>query len=296
MIIDIHTHLANHKIFSDGFLQGVAETFFPANSTNPAMVKKIVLSSLKDETCTKFIKQMDDANIDKSVLLIADYGYSMGEAEYSIEEIHDLHHNLIREYPKLFEVFGGVDPRRGQVGYDLFEKSIKEYGFKGLKLYPPCGFELSDKEVYPLYEMCNELSLPVLTHTGPALNTMRTEQKYPGSVQKVAKEFPNIKFILGHGGARDYETSVRLAQECENIWFDISAFQNYIEDLDDTKKRFRMFFDKVPDKVLFGSDWPMFSIRGPQNKWVNFMYDLNVLTEDELDKLFYRNAHTVLYE
>ena len=294
MIIDIHTHIAYHKLYSEGFLNGISETIFPDGNVNPNLIKKIIYGALNDSECQKFIGQMDEAKIDKSVLLIADYGYRLGEAELSISEIHALHYEIVTKYPEKFIVFAGVDPRRGRPGLDLFERSIREYNFRGLKLYPPCGFELDDNHLRPFYDLCFQEKIPVLTHTGPSLKTMRTEKRYPGSIFKIASEYKEVKFILGHGGARDYLTSVQLAKNRENIYFDISAFQNYTEDVNETKQRFRMFFDEVPDQVLFGSDWPMFSLRGSQRKWVDFVIELNVLQDFELEKLFYKNALAVL--
>ena len=131
-VFDVHTHLAYHKLYSPGFLDGIVDTMGDANPVDRQIIARLVRNTLKDENCGKFLKQMDEANIHKSVLLIADYGYALGEAEYSIEEIHRLHYEIVSKHPDRLEFFAGVDPRRGAQGLDLFEKSIHEYQCAGL--------------------------------------------------------------------------------------------------------------------------------------------------------------------
>lgn len=294
MIIDVHTHLAYKKIFSEGFLSGVASTLVTdGDPVKEKFIRQLIFNNLKDEKGDVFIRQMDAAGIDKAVLLIADFGYSLGEADLSIEDIHLLHRQVRDLYPDKFIVFGGVDPRRGRRGVDLFEKAVRDWGFGGLKLYPPCGFELDDPQLMPLYEICNTYQVPVLSHTGPSLASMRTEREYPATILKVSAAFPGVQFILGHGGARDWETSVDVASRRPNVSLEISAFQAYAG-AEELKGRFRYFFDRVPDQVLFGSDWPMFMMGTTQVQLVELVRNLGVLTEAENDKLFYRNAQRVL--
>lgn len=294
MIIDVHTHLAYQKIFSEGFLSGVASTMVTdGDPMKEKFIRQLIVNNLKDENGDVFIRQMDEAGIDKAVLLIADFGYALGEAELSIEDIHLLHRQVRDLYPDKFIVFGGVDPRRGRRGIDLFEKAVRDWKFGGLKLYPPCGFELDDPQLMPLYEICNAYHVPVLSHTGPSLATMRTERRYPETVLTISAAFPGVQFILGHGGARDWETSVDVARQRPNVALEISAFQAYAGP-EALKVRFRHFFDQVPDQVLFGSDWPMFIMGTSQVQLVELIRDLGVLTEAENDKLYYQNAQRIL--
>jgi uncharacterized protein len=293
MIIDVHTHLAFKKIFSPNFLNGITQNIAGSDQLKNKFLLKVVESTLRDNQGDALVKQMDDAGIAKSVLLIADFGYALGEADLSIEDIHIIHKHVLNMYPGRFIVFSGVDPRRGQAGYDLFEKYVTRYGFSGLKLYPPCGFELNDPSVYPLYEICSQYGLPVLSHTGPSLDSMRTEKKYPETIFEVSRQFPNIRFILGHGGADFYKMNVEVAKQRENVFLEISTFQNKArkEELD---QRFRYFFDTIPDQIMFGSDWPMFIMSSTPKQLIELINSIKGLSSDELDKLYYKNAEAVL--
>jgi uncharacterized protein len=294
MIIDIHSHLAFNKIFPEKFLSGVAGTLDAKDEIQRRLVGQLVSNSLSDSNGSQFIRRMDIAGIDKSVLLIADFGFSLGEAALSLEDIFLLHKTVLDAYPDRFLVFGGVDPRRGREGTDLFEKSIRDYKFSGLKLYPPCGFELDHPGLYPLYEVCDQLGLPVLTHTGPSLACMRTEREYPASILKVSAEFKNIRFILGHGGARDCETTIAVAKKRKNVYFDISTFQAYFKEKASLDKQFRRFFDHCPEQVLFGTDWPMFLLSATQRQLRNMIEEIGSINTTEKERVFFKNAIGVL--
>ena len=293
MIIDIHSHIAFKKIFPSKFMSEISDSFPVKKENERLVINHIMNAGLMDSTASTFLNKMDDARIDKSVLLIADFGIALGEPELSLEQIFELHKEVIDTNPDRFIVFGGVDPRRGVKGVELFEKSIIEYKFKGLKLYPPCGFELDDPGLYPLYEICNLYGLPVLTHTGPSLKILNQEKKYPSSILKVASEFKNIKFVLGHGGARDCDTTREITKKRKNVFFDISTFQRFLS-REEMNIQFRSFCDECPDRIMFGTDYPMFLLSATQKKLVETIENIESISSNEKEAIFYKNACHVL--
>ncbi|MFT7032443.1 MAG: putative TIM-barrel fold metal-dependent hydrolase [Cyclobacteriaceae bacterium] len=293
MIIDVHTHLPYHKIFPPAFVDNIAQGLTGEDAKKAAFIKKLVKANLSDETGDELVKLMDDCRVEKSVLLIADFGYAMGEAELSIEEIYDLHYEVIKNHRDRFLLFTGVDQRRGQSGLDLFERSITTGWSKGLKLYPPCGFELDDPELFPFYELCDQYNLPVLSHTGPSFSSLRTERKYPDSILKVSEQFKGVNFILGHGGALNWEANVDVAERRKNVFLEISTYQAYESDSKVLGDRFRYFFDRIPDQIMFGSDWPMFKLGSTLQEIISSA-DSEMLSEKEREKLFYENAKCLL--
>ena len=77
---------------------------------NKNIALKLLNGFLNDKDCKRMIQQMDNAGIDKSVLLIIDGGLGMGEAALSIEEIYELYFNVLKLYPERLLVFAGMDP------------------------------------------------------------------------------------------------------------------------------------------------------------------------------------------
>jgi predicted TIM-barrel fold metal-dependent hydrolase len=298
MIIDVHTHCAYHKLYPHGFMKSIIASIYSSGQLDDVperLVTNIYKSNMCDIDSAKLLKQMDEAGIDKSILLIADLGYGKGEAELSIEEIYEHYRKIKDENNDRFIVFAGIDPRRGESGYLLFKKGIENFDFRGLKLYPPCGYEINSPLLYDYYDLCSKYRLPVLIHTGVYVPPFDYRpEHYPESVAEIAGRYKDVAFILGHGGIKDYLTGIQLSRTTENIYVDISAFQSEINDLELVKEKMKMLSETVPEKILFGTDWPMFLLSGSQKKWVDFICELNVFSDNDLDKLFFKNINSIL--
>lgn len=293
MIIDAHTHAAFHSIYPDLVLNSIKKELYKASAVDDSikvsksLIDRMISNSLDDKDCSKLIGQMEKANISKAILLIIDF-YSKNNRDdfYSIEEIYRYYYEICQSHKDKFVVFAGIDPRRGKKGIDLFEKGIKCYGFKGLKLYPPIGFDLDDRSLYPFYEICSGHNIPVLAHIGTSFETMKKTFKYPDSIFNAAKKFRNVNFILGHAALLDYENSLNISVKQKNVFFEISGFQKIMRNKIMVKKRFETLMKKCPEKIIFGTDWPMFNLSGSQKDWIDYFMNLTSLPSKNWDDFF----------
>jgi hypothetical protein len=215
----------------------------------------------QDHHADRLVKEMDAAGVARAVLLIVDFGLVM-ESPATPEEMAVAHDAIRKRHPGRFHVFMGVDPRRGREGVELFERTVGEFGFEGLKLYPPCGFSPSDPALDPYYEICRDRGLPVFLHTGPTVRALDFQPAQPIEVDSAARRFPGVNFILGHGGVSHVPTCAYLAQYRENVYIDIGGFagglyvdtwQRHLHDL------FRL---NLNHKIVFGTDWPLNRMSG----------------------------------
>jgi uncharacterized protein len=298
MVIDIHSHLAFSPIYPSKFL---SEMFAGSTEDEKVKINKILPLFLKDKEGSAFLKQMDIAEIGKAVLLIIDGGIGLGEAILSIEEIYELHFNILKNHPDRFIVFGGIDPRRGLRGLSLFKKGIVDYGFRGLKLYPPMGFSLNDESLAPILKYCNDNHLPVLIHTGPSLNILKNEYADPLSVKEIAKNYKDIKFILAHAGHSLTSQLIDLIQTNENFYADIAGYRSKYIESQGTKSKspalLNIFNEEINKKILFGSDWPLFNFMTPLSTQIEHLKtyaENNGLKKSCLDNILYKNALEIL--
>lgn len=298
MIIDIHSHLAYYHIYPDRFL---LDMFVGMNDNEKEKLKKILPLFLKDKDGSFFLQQMDEAQIEKTVLLIIDAGMGLNEATLSIDEIYDLHYSILKKNPDRFVVFGGIDPRRGQHGLELFTKGVFDYGFKGLKLYPPLGYAMDDERLFPFYEICNKNSLPVLLHTGPSLLYLKNEFADPLSIAEIAKKYPNINFILAHAGHNLTPRLHKLVVNTKNIYVDIAAFQSKYFNInyeDFSSPIMQIFKGELNKKVLFGTDWPLFNLLHPVTKGIEKLKfiaeNTDNISKNAIENIFYKNALNIL--
>lgn len=82
----------------------------------------------------------------------------------------------IKEISKVRPIlpFFAIDPRRAELSkknenlYELFLKAFvdSETPFFGVKCYPSLGYLPSDKRLEPIFKICAEKNIPVLTHCG----------------------------------------------------------------------------------------------------------------------------------
>lgn len=308
MAIDIHTHIAYNKLYPEAFLKGMfvdIERSFAGpfrlfqTRSRKKKIFHLLQCFLKDEKGDIQVRQMEQASINKAILLIIDAGIALGEAEFSIEEIFEHYYQVLKRHPEKFIVFGNVDPRRGDKGFDLFSKGIEELGFKGLKLYPPMGYAMDDVRLDKYYELCSEKRLPVLIHTGPSLASLKNELAKPECIFEIAQRYPKVNFILAHAGFNLKRAPLRSMCELPNVYFDIAGFYSVYTKVDKrTIEELSMIFGpEYNSRILFGTDWPLFNLMNPLKNQMTFLTELahavNASTE-ALDNILYKNALKVL--
>jgi predicted TIM-barrel fold metal-dependent hydrolase len=265
LIIDGHCHLASSRCIPPDFFRGVAANIARRMSVQgmPADVEKVarmLILQYEDHFADKLVAKMDDAGIDRTILLAPDFTYVF-ESEFTMEDLARQHAQVRDRHPGRFHVFFGVDPRWGQAGYDFFEKVVSEHGFEGLKVYPPCGFSPSDERLFPLYEICSMRGLPVLLHTGPTTPTLRFDTAHPSLIDGAAKKFPKVNFILAHGGVNFVEEAKLMCSYRPNVYLDISAFPAVMAPGGWRPHLAGLFAQKINHKIIFGTDWPVFSMK-----------------------------------
>jgi hypothetical protein len=251
---------------------------------------------MQDPLCDELVAEMDQAGISMSILLIPDFTYAMKGCSLTIEESFEKHRGVLARHPGRFKVFGGVDPRWGKSGIDLFERSISEFGFAGLKVYPACGFSPSDPAAFPFYELCAAHGLPVVIHIGPSSPVLSFENGSPFLVDQAARSFPAVNFILAHGSVNFTEECAMMCRYRPNVFLDISGFQNRLQDHAAALKQ--VVAQGINHKVLFATDWPVFRLQGSQSRFVEIVQSapgpLAGLSQREKSLIFHSNTERIL--
>ena len=267
-IIDVHCHIASELFFPRSFLDGVADNMAATLQSrglvpDRAKISRLYSSVMQDPLCDDLIREMDEAGIQESVLQLADFTFALRDSRITIAEMVDHHKQVVDRHPGRLRVFVGVDPRWGQDGLALFEKAIHEYRFHGLKLYPPCGYTPADRALYPYYEICQQHGLTVLTHVGATSPVLSFEEAQPLYIDRPARDFARVNFILAHGSVQYQEECAMLAINRPNVFIDVSGFA-----MTDVSLMRGVFQRGINHKILFGTDWPIFRLQGSQRDLV----------------------------
>ncbi|WP_333737399.1 amidohydrolase family protein [Streptomyces sp. IBSBF 2806] len=297
-IIDFHSHIASGMCFPQSFNDGVVDNMTVALTSRglPVTREKVArmhAGTLTDPLCDELVAQMDEAGIAESVLLLPDFTFALKDSTHTIAELVEHHRKVVERHPGRFRVFVGVDPRWGADGLALFERAITEYGFDGMKLYPPCGYRLSDEALYPFYEICARYGLPVLTHIGATSPVLDFEIAQPIYVDKAARDFPGIDFVLAHGSVHYPDEVAMLCNNRPNIYVDVSGYEAFGAAALNT-----LFRRGINHKILFGTDWPVFRLQGRQTDLVEKLDKEGAfpesMTDADRDLFFYKNAARLL--
>lgn len=272
-IVDAHCHIASEEHNPMSFVEASVANMVVALSAQgvPVTAKKLTamfMSKMQDPLCDALIAEMDECGISKTVLLIPDFTYALKDCKLTIEESYHRHREVLKRHPGRFEVFGGVDPRWGRDALALFERSLVDFGFRGLKLYPPCGYSPSDRSLFPYYELCAYHHVPVLLHIGPTSPVLDFNFAAPFLVDEAARLFPAVNFILAHGAVSFVEECIMMCRFRPNVYLDISGFQTTLGYDPAATAVKKVVSVGINHKVMFGTDFPVFRLQGTQKDFV----------------------------
>ena len=206
-------------------------------------------------------------------------------------------------YPDKFSGFAHHDPFSEDAPAEL-ERAVKKLGLKGYKVVASAQKRpIDDKAAYPVWEMVEKLGVSVIVHFGilggggPALDLKNMN---PLTLWQVAKDFPQIPFVVPHFGAGLLRELLLLCWSCPNVYIDSSGSNRWMRwmpfDLD-LKQLFRRVIESAgADRLIFGSDSSYFP-RGFSLPYLREQLKACRsigLEESSIEKIFYRNAARLL--
>lgn len=250
---------------------------------------------------------MDKASIEKAVILPIDSGLNQ-DMPLSLTEKTDWHANEVSGDSDII-TFVGLDPRRGDEGLAELERAVTEQGCRGWKMYPPNGFYPDEIEFYPYYELCSKLEIPIVVHTGFTSRFKHIKYGQPIYIDKVAADFPKLRIVIAHVGVPWVDEAITVAAKNPNVSVDVSGWQAFASKM--PHKVYRMVADAklmrvFPNRMLWGSDFPLFEHAMPLEQWSAFFANLQIpqtfidmgysqVTKDEIEVVMWKNAARLFF-
>jgi uncharacterized protein len=279
MIIDFHTH------------PFMIQELFKDDSQLEHAVKDIFGLLFPAQPLSIFLKEMDAAGIDRSVLLPIDCTSAHGCKIVSNEAIS----SLCSSNPRLIG-FASVDPNTSSAVKDL-RFAVEELGLKGLKLDPALQqFDMSSEKVaYPVYREAGNLKIPVLIHCGlnwspPAL----ISDGNPLDLEPAIIANPDTNFVIAHLAWPWVNEASALAMKYSNVYLDTSVVYSGTpsECLDHVVNGMMgkgLFERNLINKVVYGSNYP----RADMRRTIRGIKALG-FSKYFSEYLFYKNANSLL--
>jgi len=265
MIIDFHTHVFPDKI---------------ADKTISFLAQKADISPFTNGTVLGLVKEMERGGVDISIALPVLTNPKQFDSILSFTESINS-----GEYKDKIISFMGMHPDLEDKEEKI--KTIKEKGFKGIKIHPDYqGVDFNDQRYIEILTLAKKYDLIVLTHAGVDYGFPNEKVRCtPDMVLDVLDKVGDIKLILAHFGGHMMAGEV-IEKLCgKNVYFDTSFI---LKETNETT--FKKVLDlHGEDKILFATDSPWSGMREDIEKLKSF--NLKKQTED---KIFYKNASKLL--
>jgi uncharacterized protein len=210
------------------------------------------------------VEMMERGNVELSLLisLVAANGVGGEEMWTTAEEIVP----VLERYPDRFAGLVGISTRRPwrdeRYAPRYIERAVTEYGFKGVHCYPHWfGVQINDPRMYPIYEKCAELDVPISFQTGQG--TMRSNSRVvarPLWIDEIVRDFPTLKIVALHSGYPWEDELIAMAITNDNVYLcpDVPPPRLWHPSITSYVKEEGRFADYGgSEKVLWATDFPL---------------------------------------
>ncbi len=210
---------------------------------------------------------------------------------------------IISWYPDRFVGFAHHNPFEPDAVAQL-EHAVSNLGLRGYKLLAPMIEQpIEDESIWPVWEKCAELDIPVLIHfgiQGSAGGIAWHENINPFKLHNIAKAFPDVTFVIPHFGCAWERETLQLCWACPNVCVDTSGSLQWIRWVPGdvtVKYLFRKFYETVgPGRIIFGTDsswFPRGFVLEYLQDQMRSCLDLN-FPEQDIQQIFAGNAARLL--
>ena len=255
-VIDSHCHIYPEKIAQ----KAVAGTdnFYGENSVGTGTVSNL-LTLGKEAGVDHFIVQ------------------SVATTPKQVKSINEFIAREVANSNGLMTGLGTLHPDSEDIRGDVAH--LLELGLRGVKLHPDIqAFKIDDYRCLKIYELCEEKGLPVLMHTGDN----RYDYSNPNRLLPILEIYKGLTVIGAHlGGWSIWEEAVDSYLDMSNFYVDCSSSFPYLKP-EVAKTIIRKY---GADKVLFGTDYPMWSPKAE----IEYFMSLD-LDENEIRSILNMNA------
>ena len=264
MLIDFHTH---------AFPDSLAARAIAGLAARAKYVPET------DGTIASLLSKMDAWGVDRSVVcnIATNAKQQTHVNDFAIQTKADHGDRLIP--------LGSIHPESANIVEEI--ERLHRAGLPGLKLHPDyMEHSFADPIYGPILDTAAQLGMFVIIHAGFDVVSPEKIHATPEDILTVIHRHPTLKLVCAHYGSNCLWESAETKLAGQPIWIDTSM--GCKEGLS-PRQAMRILQKHDSDRILFGSDAPWCSAR--QN--ADYLEGLG-LSSALLDKIFYRNAQTLL--
>jgi predicted TIM-barrel fold metal-dependent hydrolase len=204
---------------------------------------------LRSQTVPNLIDEMDATNVEQAVILPIVFNFPFGD------KLESKWRTAIDQAGQQKRLIAGtsVHPRDPQKIERL--EAAAASGARIIKMHPTVqGFYPDADDALEVYEAAARLGLVIFFHGGRAGIEPESQHRYamPRHYEGAISTFPDLPFVIGHGGARDGAAMLEMGLRYSNAWFGVHG--QGVTHLDEMIRR------TGGERLLFGTDWPFYHL------------------------------------
>lgn len=214
-----------------------------------------------DEVYKNLILTMKENGVDYAIIIPDNLENQTSDADLTKLR------QLIKDNNKMFLLGSPQIIQRGSTEINTYRQLLKDGIIKGIKLFPGHDpYNPTDERCHPYYQLLQELDYPLVIHTGEVSSNPKISNPSiyndPKYIVEVAKQYPKLKVIISHYYWPKLDYCYETTKNTQNIYFELAACgdEEVIEacgGIDKMRKVLKTTISDRPDKVIFGTDWPM---------------------------------------
>lgn len=242
--------------------------------------------SCEQRSMELFMQEMDEAGVQACVVMgRKNKGHAINAGNIPPEDLYE----LANKYPGRFLPFAGIDPNDPGACKEV-EYVAKEFGFKGISMDPgwcePCMYP-DDGRILSVCEVANSLGL-IVTLTASGVAGPDLSYADPLAIQRVAKKFPTLKFVIAHACWPFVPQILGVAMTCPNLYL-VPDVYLYTDNMPMSDLYVTAANGYLKYRMLFASTYPVGGLKQSIEKW-----SARGFTEESLKLTLHDNAAELL--
>jgi len=214
------------------------------------LCEHIDFGKMKPQSLAEVVADLDRYQVERAVITGRDC-----ETTYGSKSNNDSVIEFVKAYPNKFLGFVGLDPHKGMGAIAELKAAVNDLGMRGAAVDPYLAqIYANDAKYYPIYSKCCELDVPIVFTTGPATLVPNAiiDHVAPRYIDIAARDFPELKIIISHGGYPWVNEAIIVAERNRNVYIDLSEYEfspmaeAYVQAAN----------TMIPDKILYASAHP----------------------------------------
>jgi predicted TIM-barrel fold metal-dependent hydrolase len=207
--------------------------------------------SLVEKSVDRCLAEMDEAGIDRGMVIgrraVPPFAGVPNEDVLS----------FVSEHPDRFHAVPALEPTDRALALEEFELLHRDPRVKAIHMEPGWAADpmyADDRRLYPIYTRFAETGTPLLLSAG---GTIGPDYSYvdPVRIHRVAKDFPTLTLVLGHGGWPYVVQALAVAYDCPNVVLSPDMYLN-VPNMPGSLEYVRAANYYLADRLLFGTAYP----------------------------------------